>query len=39
MYDNAFTSFFGRINDNLVQQLSVGFEKLYSDLRHTKTFA
>lgn len=38
MYDNAFTSFFGRINDNLVQQLSVGFEKLYSDLRHTKTF-
>ncbi|NRD06888.1 restriction endonuclease subunit S [Lactobacillus delbrueckii subsp. bulgaricus] len=38
MYDNAFTSFFGRINDNLVQQLSVGFEKLYSDSRHTKTF-
>lgn len=27
-----------RINDNLVQQLSVGFEKLYSDSRHTKTF-
>lgn len=27
-----------RINDNLVQQLSIGFEKLYNDSRHDKVF-